>query len=216
VTNDDLLKALRDVARAERSLPVGEPDAPDATRIDQWTNVALEALTASPGAPQASIEQAAKVRISRKRGSRWLTWALPAVAAAAAILLWPRPQPSLPVYQSEWVSGFESSTRGDASSARSFVFRAGKPFELLLRPPMRTSARPSVAVFLSHAEGRAKLEAQSEVGPLGTVHVRGNLPQTLAGRGPWSLQVVLAPEDVSAETADAAQIVQVEILAPTP
>jgi hypothetical protein len=216
VTNDDLLKALRDTARSEHSdFQASQHDLPDvdAALIERMTDAAMRELKgkASP--------QIAHIQVKRsKRPPRWVVWALPGAAAAAAcLLLVTRPQEALPAYQTELVSGFESATRAPSSTPSQITFRAGRPFELALRPAVSTDLVPTVAVVLKHRTGTTPLPAHVEVGPMGTVHIRGHLPRALPGQPPWSLQVALAPPDAFNSAASThAQTFQVEIVVPSP
>jgi hypothetical protein len=191
MTDDDLLKGLRDAARREdtEAAPLGKPPGADARMLDRLTERALSELTAAPMPPRAPVVPL------RSRRLRWAALAVP-LAAAASLLLLLRPAPAeLPSYGAEIVLGGERATRG-AAEAPELVFRPSAPFELRLRPASRVATPVEARLYLDSGSARQPLQASIETTASGVLSVRGRLPATLASLEASQLLIVIAPAGV--------------------
>ncbi len=188
MTDDELLKALRDTARAEHAdfatLPVSV-STNDAALLDRLTEVAMRELVASDAnmADVARTKGAQVLSMPSKRLHR-STWVLPVAAAAAvlfAVLREPSPAP-ISTYRVELSLGAERTTRGVDAHTDSLALRAGAPFELALRPASKTPGPIAARVYVAQGASLRAVPVRVEVSALGMVRVYGNLPETLDTR----------------------------------
>jgi hypothetical protein len=192
VNDDDLMKALREAARADqRAHPL--PDSPASPGQDQRL---LERLTAQA---IAELRPAAPVLPLRRRG--WIAGtAAISLAAAAAFLLMRQPEATaLPPYRAEVMQGAELTMRG-AQAADALVFRPGAPFELTLRPATTVQEPLRARAFLVQGEHREELAITQELRAHGTLAVRGTLPRALATPDdPAALSIIVARPEALAD-----------------
>ncbi len=249
MTHDEqLLKALRDLARVEQAdsaaSPAPTPESDDPALIDRMTEVAMRELNGTQ-APVSLVPQASHGRarsLATRRWTRRIGWVLPAAAAAAVLLLWRAPAPEpIAAYRVEVALGAERATRsiGDgatqgataespAPAPASLTFRAGMPFELVLRPATQTAGPLAVKAYLDELSQLTALPVHSEISKLGLIRLQGRLPQALdldAVRA-FLLVVVARPDEMPAIDALSAreraqpnpawQTFRIEIRAPLP
>lgn len=161
------------------------------------------------------LEDAALERIERRvlrpsARARRALWGLPpALAAAAALLLWlraPSPEP-LAAYRLE-VSGAVASARGVEGAERSgepAVTRLGpeRRLELLLRPALPDRHAAGASVFLEQRGERRPLPASVARSESGALRLALELPALSEGAA--QLLVVVARPEVPAAEAAAAE-----------
>jgi len=234
VTDDELLKALRDTARADHAalaaLPTPLP-TPDPALIDRLTDVAMRELVANrANVTNGSRIKEAQVRNLPSRRPPGLTWVLPVAAAAAVLFAVLRAPSAAPIatYRVEVARGSEQTTRGAGSQTSTLTLRAGAPFELALRPASKASGAITARVYLVEGAKLRALPVRVEVSALGMVRVYGNLPEWLATTSSrtFILGVVGRPNALpepatlltgsEIETDPAFQIFRIEIREPRP
>jgi hypothetical protein len=195
---DQLLKALRETARAEDradEAALAQAEAGQSAHLDQ---AARERIAASLlEAPTGVVSLEGRRRARR----RWTTWLAVPLAAAAALLLVARPRPTaLPGYELVATGGLREVRGLGDQPDRIQRLAPGSVLDVKLRPA--TAVQGSVlAMAFAVQGGRADpVSPIIEVAPSGAVSVRAEAASVFGERrGRWELRIFLARPSLAAE-----------------